>query len=76
MSERDGLAPEPVGELVYDEVAPVTVLGSTAEAEAASTGGEGLGCHAGAEQLRARAIAAGNRELLERYARDLSLIHI
>jgi len=70
MSERDGVAPEPAGELVYDEVAPVTVLGSTAEAEAASTGGEGLGCHAGAEQLRARAIAAGNRELLERYARD------
>ena len=70
MSERDGVAPEPAGELVYDEVAPVTVLGGTAEPEAAPTGGEGLGCHAGAEQLRARAIAAGNRELLERYARD------
>ncbi len=70
MSEADGAVPGCAGELVYDEVAPVTVLGSTGEPGPVPGASDGLGCHAGAEQLKARAIAAGNRELLERYARD------
>ncbi len=32
--------------------------------------GDGLGCHAGAEQLRAAAHAAGKSEVLDRYATD------
>lgn len=70
MSEADDAVAERAGELVYDEVAEVAVLGGPSEPDPASAPPEGLGCHAGAEQLRARAIAAGNRELLERYARD------
>ncbi|MCX8100620.1 MAG: chlorophyllide a reductase subunit Y [Geminicoccaceae bacterium] len=70
MSEAEVAAPGRASELVYDEVAPVSVLGSAAEPGPAPRAADGVGCHAGAEQLRARAIAAGNRELLERYARD------
>lgn len=70
MSETDRAVPEQASEFVYDEVAPVTVLGSTAAEPGPTARGEEASCHAGAEQLKARAIAAGQRELLERYARD------
>ena len=36
----------------------------------AADAGQGGGCHGGVETLHAAAAAAGNRELLERYARD------
>ena len=39
----------------------------------AATEADGLGCHAGADTLRAAAAAAGNSELLEQYARDYPL---
>ncbi|MEM7775261.1 MAG: chlorophyllide a reductase subunit Y [Pseudomonadota bacterium] len=35
--------------------------------------GDGIGCHAGAEQLKAAAEAAGNKELLETFAADYPL---
>jgi chlorophyllide a reductase subunit Y len=69
MSESDRIG-ERAGEVVYDDVAPVAVFGGVAEPAPAPTDAEGVGCHAGVEQLRARVIAAGNRDLLERYARD------
>ena len=58
------------GEVVYDDgAAPIESL--VAEPSPAAAGEPAAaGCHAGAERLRAQAIAAGNRELLERYARD------
>lgn len=74
MPESPGPRSEPTGELVYDEPArPVeagSAGGSSGAVEAAVEAEGGLGCHAGAERLRAQAVAAGKRELLERYARD------
>ncbi|MGO3930402.1 chlorophyllide a reductase subunit Y [Rhodopseudomonas pseudopalustris] len=37
---------------------------------AAATSGDGLGCHAGAAEMKAAAEAAGKSEVLERYAED------
>jgi chlorophyllide a reductase subunit Y len=36
----------------------------------AATQGDGLGCHAGTDEMRAAAKAAGKSEVLERYAKD------
>ncbi|MET3890889.1 chlorophyllide a reductase subunit Y [Bosea sp. OAE506] len=37
---------------------------------AAATKGDGLGCHSGKEAMRSAATAAGNAEMLERFAKD------
>ncbi|MGE4241282.1 chlorophyllide a reductase subunit Y [Ramlibacter sp.] len=50
-------------------VAAATVQGDTSSSVRAA-GGDGVGCHAGAEQMLAAAKAAGKSETLERYARD------
>ncbi len=74
--EKGGFAPRPAGspqgisgqmkgaEVRYDETAEVEVARGTA-AEA-----DGFGCHAPAEQMAAQARAAGNGEILDRFARD------
>jgi 3,8-divinyl chlorophyllide a/chlorophyllide a reductase subunit Y len=49
-----------------DADATTTITAAGAEAPA----GDGIGCHSGAEQLKAAAIAAGNGELMEGFARD------
>jgi 3,8-divinyl chlorophyllide a/chlorophyllide a reductase subunit Y len=43
---------------------------SDAQVPAAAAPVEGVGCHSGAEQLKAAAIAAGNGAMLEGFARD------
>ncbi len=48
-------------------VIPIAAAG---EADRAPTHGEGLGCHGGRERMLAAAKAAGNSELLDRYAAD------
>ncbi len=40
------------------------------QVEGTAAGGDGLGCHAGRDEMRNAAAAAGNSETLERYARD------
>jgi chlorophyllide a reductase subunit Y len=53
---------------------PDSAQGSPAQAPAAvnpaTLAGDGLGCHSGAEQLRAAAAGAGKSEILDRYAQD------
>ncbi len=67
------------GEVIYDAAATTPV--STGEAQSpdapapenvnlAATQGDGMGCHAGAEEMRKAAEAAGKSETLERYAAD------
>ncbi len=65
------------GEVVYDDAGQTPVeTGTPAEAaeapaiNAAATQGDGMGCHAGAEEMRRAAEAAGKSETLERYAAD------
>ena len=58
----------PSAEAVYDDAADVAVETGTAIEGADSA--DGQGCHAGAEQMRAAAEAAGNSELLEQFAAD------
>lgn len=65
-------------EVIYDTAGDVQVdTGSpNAEREAAPTpaglkeSGDGIGCHAGAEEMRKAAEAAGKSETLEQYAKD------
>jgi chlorophyllide a reductase subunit Y len=65
--------PRDSGEVVYD---PAAAGNAPAPASATGTAGvpadgrDGLGCHAGKETLRAAAVAAGQSEVLERYAAD------
>ncbi len=70
--------PESGSEVVYDAAADAPVDNPTPETAAApdapltgaaaeATGG---GCHAGADQMRAAAEAAGKSEVLDRYAQD------
>ena len=69
------------GEVVYDEAAqaPLDTAPAPNAAEAAvaaqdinlaATEGDGHGCHAGAEEMRRAAEAAGKSETLKRYAED------
>ena len=55
----------------YDDLGEVPVIASepTDNAELPS-GGDGMGCHAGAATMEAAARAAGNSELLDQYAAD------
>ncbi len=70
-----------VGEVVYDDAgaAPVT-LGEVAGGDAAQRpateehategSGDGMGCHAGADEMRRAAEKAGKSEILAQYAKD------
>lgn len=57
-------ATAPVGGTVERDVMDMAV---PADVEAT---GDGAGCHAGAEKMRAQAEAAGNKELLEQFEKD------
>lgn len=49
---------------------PLPDASSAPAINAAATKGDGLGCHSGQEAMRSAATAAGNAEMLERFARD------
>jgi chlorophyllide a reductase subunit Y len=49
---------------------PLPDAASAPAINAGATEGDGLGCHSGKEQLRAAATAAGQSEMLERFAKD------
>ncbi len=49
---------------------PLPDAASTPAINAAATKGDGLGCHSGQEAMRSAATAAGNAEMLERFAKD------
>lgn len=46
------------------------ILDATSDTDEAQGVAEGLGCHAGAEQMKAAAIASGKKELLEGFEKD------
>ncbi|MGA2043612.1 MAG: chlorophyllide a reductase subunit Y [Roseiarcus sp.] len=48
----------------------VALAAAAAEVDVAATAGDGLGCHAGKDKMRAAAEAAGMSETLARYAKD------
>ncbi len=60
------------GETVYDEAGSAEVIAGTPRAEepAGAAPQDGMGCHAGAAEMEAAARAAGQSEILDRYARD------
>lgn len=67
------------GEIVYDTVEKVPManddaaeatLGSDPVADVPAGTGDGMGCHAGADEMRRAAQSAGKREILDRYAAD------
>jgi 3,8-divinyl chlorophyllide a/chlorophyllide a reductase subunit Y len=71
--ERQPLPAAP-GEVVYDDAGRVAAQEAAAEKansepKAASKGG-GIGCHAGAAEMRKAAEAAGKSETLEQFAKD------
>ena len=83
MTRSEDIATMPdadVGEVVYDDVAEVALDNSAPPAATptetppdinhAATQSDGMGCHAGAEEMRRAAEAAGKAETLERYAQD------
>ncbi len=65
-------------EAVYDDAASTPLSNGDQTAQPAASApsdsavetADGLGCHAGAEQLKAKASAAGKSEILDRYAED------
>jgi chlorophyllide a reductase subunit Y len=68
-------------EVVYDSAASAPMMNDnelrTGVAQApqpainiAATQGDGAGCHAGKDEMRRAAVAAGKSEILERYAKD------
>jgi chlorophyllide a reductase subunit Y len=69
------VAPGQSAEVLYDSAGTTPMLNDGAQAPAArfnesATTGDGLGCHAGAEEMRRAAQQAGKSETLERYAKD------
>ena len=50
--------------------AAATAPAASAAINAAATKSDGLGCHAGAAELKAAAEAAGKSDILDRYAED------
>src|SRR5262249_54580604 len=59
------------GEVVYDEGGAARGREPHADvASAPAAHGDGIGCHAGAAEMRAAAAAAGKSETLARYAAD------
>ena len=68
-SMRDSAAAS--GEVVYDEGGAASgAEAAVGVADAPATHGDGVGCHAGAAEMRAAAAAAGKSETLARYAAD------
>jgi 3,8-divinyl chlorophyllide a/chlorophyllide a reductase subunit Y len=68
-SMRDSAAAS--GEVVYDDVRAASGTDPSAGvADAPATHGDGVGCHAGAAEMRAAAAAAGKSETLAQYAAD------
>jgi chlorophyllide a reductase subunit Y len=59
---------EPVDIVIDEGAADVTAAAPVINA--AATRSDGLGCHAGATELRAAAEAAGKSDVLDRYAAD------
>jgi len=63
-------------EVLYDETSAAPMLNDDTESEPASSinaealKGDGVGCHAGAAEMRRAAEAAGKSETLKRYAAD------
>ncbi len=71
MTPDDGTKAGETREVVYDGSAETAMTGNGAEeTQAPAAGGDGVDCHAGKEELRRAAMAAGNSETLERYAED------
>jgi chlorophyllide a reductase subunit Y len=69
----------PTAEIVYDAAAKAPMANDGTDATAArrvipinvaATQGDGMGCHAGKDEMRRAAAAAGKSETLERYAAD------
>jgi chlorophyllide a reductase subunit Y len=69
----------PTAEVVYDAAASAPMANDGAASpgakrvipiNVAATQGDGMGCHAGKEEMRRAAAAAGKSETLERYAAD------
>ncbi|MEL6700952.1 MAG: nitrogenase component 1, partial [Pseudomonadota bacterium] len=63
------------GEVTYDDTAKVDVIQGEARVEsgvepAAATPVDGMGCHAGADEMEAAARSAGNSEVLDQFAKD------
>jgi 3,8-divinyl chlorophyllide a/chlorophyllide a reductase subunit Y len=72
-------APGSSGEVVYDNTADAVMSNDgdvqpqsadMSSVNVAATRSDGLGCHAGREEMRRAAESAGNSELLQRYAAD------
>ena len=62
------------GEVVYDDTGRVAAAGNAADKAQAGAGAPaheaGVGCHAGAAEMKKAAAAAGASETLEQYAKD------
>ena len=61
------------GEVTYDAAHEAEVIeGTSVEGDGvpAITGGDGMGCHAGAAEMEAAARMAGKSEILDQYAKD------
>ncbi len=60
------------GEVKYDTAHEAEVIQGRdrEDAPTLASGGDGMGCHAGADQMEAAARAAGQSEILDRYAQD------
>ena len=60
------------GEIRYDTADQTLVTEGIASVATGAevSGGDGMGCHAGASEMEAAARAAGNSEILDRYAAD------
>ena len=64
------IAESVVNEPVELEVAATDAVVAPPAINAAATKSDGLGCHAGAAELKAAASAAGKSDILDRYAAD------
>ncbi len=62
------------GEVVYDDAGRAAAVENAADKSKAEVstpaGGAGIGCHAGAAEMKKAAVAAGKSETLEQYAKD------
>ncbi|ADP69501.1 chlorophyllide reductase subunit Y [Rhodomicrobium vannielii ATCC 17100] len=58
------------GEVVYDDAGRVAAAETSAVKSDAGVDGAGVSCHAGAEEMKKAAAAAGQSEILEQFAKD------
>jgi 3,8-divinyl chlorophyllide a/chlorophyllide a reductase subunit Y len=70
----DRLTPGASAEIRYDAAGAVDITqgepATAANATAITSSGDGIGCHAGKDELRNAAAKAGNSDLMERLAKD------